>query len=405
MQNKIFLKIGYNTLIQIFGKGIAALLGLFTVALLTRYLGTGGYGNFTLVFAYLSFFSIIADLGLQVVIIREIAHKSNNEQQLYGTFFWLKLLLIIISTFFAIIFLFFFPYSFMQKIAIVIGSLAVGLSSLNGFGVAIFQAKLRLDLITLTDILSRVVNTLFIILFIHLKFNFYSIVFTVFLGNIAGSFLILLVLKKMRVFHFRFDKNYAKKLLMMAIPIGISLFFSTLYFKLDTVMLSVMRNMHEVGVYSLSYKILENIIVLWSFYMATLYPILSRYKANGNEKSYKKMIKVSVIILLVASSTIITICYFFAPFLISLLGGNNFSESILSFKILLFSIPVFFATNLFYFINLIKGRSKLLVFALSFSLIINFLLNLFFIPKLGYIGASYTTLITECLLLIFYLFI
>ena len=76
MKNSILYKIGFNTLIQFIGKAVSVLLGLATVALLTRYLGLAGYGNFTLVFAYMSFFGVFADFGLQLAIVRELSHLA-----------------------------------------------------------------------------------------------------------------------------------------------------------------------------------------------------------------------------------------------------------------------------------------------------------------------------------------
>jgi len=70
--NIIFYKIGLNTLIQIAGKIATVIFSIFTVSLLTRYLGLEGYGEFTLVFAYLAIFGVIADFGLHLSMIKII---------------------------------------------------------------------------------------------------------------------------------------------------------------------------------------------------------------------------------------------------------------------------------------------------------------------------------------------
>ena len=155
MKKNIFYKIGFNTLIQFSGKIITVVLGFLTVGLLTRYLGTSGYGDFTLVFAYMSFFGVFADFGLQLAIVRELSQKSIRAEKIYVTYFWIKLALIVASTVFALILLIFFPYSNSLKIGIVIGALAVGIGGLSWYGTAIFQSKVRLDLVTYIDILSN----------------------------------------------------------------------------------------------------------------------------------------------------------------------------------------------------------------------------------------------------------
>ena len=122
LMKSIFYRIGFNTAIQILGKGISIILGFITVGLLTRYLGQEGFGNFTLVFAYLSLFGIIADFGLQLTMVRELAKKESLPQSIYGTYFWLKVILVIFSTLLAIICLLFLPYSRFLKIGIIVAS-------------------------------------------------------------------------------------------------------------------------------------------------------------------------------------------------------------------------------------------------------------------------------------------
>jgi O-antigen/teichoic acid export membrane protein len=46
-------QVGRNTIVQVTGKVLGTILGLIVIALLTRYLGTEGYGQYTTVIAYL----------------------------------------------------------------------------------------------------------------------------------------------------------------------------------------------------------------------------------------------------------------------------------------------------------------------------------------------------------------
>jgi O-antigen/teichoic acid export membrane protein len=58
-------------------------------------------------------------------------------------------------------------------------------------------------------------------------------------------------------------------------------------------------------------------------------------------------------------------------------------------------VPSLFLNNIFYNIIVSFGKTKYLIQPLIISLIVNILLNLYAIPRYGYIGASYTTIITE----------
>jgi len=404
MKKNIFYKIGFNTLIQFSGKIITVVLGFLTVGLLTRYLGTSGYGDFTLVFAYMSFFGVFADFGLQLAIVRELSQKSIRAEKIYGTYFWIKLALIVASTVFALILLIFFPYSNSLKIGIVIGALAVGIGGLSGYGTAIFQSKVRLDLVTYIDILSRLVSVILIVIFIFIKLNFYYIVSTVLIGNLAAFLATIYLLKRNIKFDFKYDPKLAKKIIKWSIPIGLTSFFSLAYFKIDTIMLSVMKGSTDVGIYSLSYKILENILTLWGLYMASIYPIFSKYLAENDKKIFYKIFKNTMSIALISSILIVLIGFIFSDLIVGVFGGEKFDQSSIVLKILLFSVPIYFITNTFYNTFLSLKKVNYIICSMFFCLLLNFISNLFLIPRMGYIGAGISTVITELVMLIFYLY-
>lgn len=402
-KKSILYRVGFNTLVQFSGKIISVVLGFLTVGLLTRYLGTSRYGDFTLVFAYMSFFGVFADFGLQLAIVRELSQKSISAEKIYGTYFWIKLALIVASTALALILLIFFPYSSSLKIGIVIGALAVGIGGLSGYGTAIFQSKIRLDLVTYIDILSRLVSVVLILLFIYIKLNFYYIVSTVLIGNFAAFLATVYLLKRDIKFDFKYDPELAKKIVKWSIPIGLTSFFSLAYFKIDTIMLSIMKGSTDVGIYSLSYKILENILMLWGLYMASVYPLMAKFKGDSEQRNVLGLLKSSSLIAISLSFFIILLGFIFAPIIVNIFGGLNFGASVVPFKILLFSLPIFFINNILYNFYLVERKVKFIIMGLLFTLAINFSLNVFFISKYSYVGAAYVTIISEVALLLFYL--
>ncbi|MCX6792066.1 MAG: oligosaccharide flippase family protein, partial [Candidatus Gottesmanbacteria bacterium] len=141
--NSVFKKILINTSSQIGAKAVTVILGFLTVGLLTRYLGVAQYGVYNLVFAYLASFGIFADFGLQLSLVRNLSGER-TPIEIKSTYFVLKTVLILLSTFLAIIFLILFPYSPTIKMAIVVGSLAVGVGYMNGYGASVLQSKVKL---------------------------------------------------------------------------------------------------------------------------------------------------------------------------------------------------------------------------------------------------------------------
>lgn len=401
--NKDFYKIGINTFIQIVGKIASVIFSIFIVSFLTRYLGVDGYGKFTLVFAYLAVFGVLADFGLHLSMIKVLPKYEKNEKTIIGSYFVIRSLLIIVSMLIAIICLFFIPYSFETKTAIVIGALGVGIGILSGFGNAIFQLKLRIDLVTYIDIFGKIVTILFIYFFIQLNLNLYFIVSAILIGNIASLILAIHFLIKRKEFSLSFDKEIAFDLLSVSIPVGITSLLSLLYFKIDTILLSFFKSPSEVAYYGLSYKIFENLLILWGFYMASAYPILASTFTKHSE--FNKFIKQCIAVAIISSFLIILFGYIFSPYIIKLIAGEKFLYSSYSLRVLLFSIPLFFVNNIFYHVFLLRDKMWVLTKVLIGSLIFNILTNLVIIPRYSYMGTSYTTVITEFFTFVFYIYL
>lgn len=393
--NKILLKIGINTGIQLAGKAISVALSIISIFMLTRYLGSTGYGIFTLAFSYVSFFSIISDFGLQLTMVRELSQKQGDEAR-YGSFFLLKVFLTIVATISAIGALFFFPYSREIKMAITIATFAVGISSITTYGTAIFQSRVRMDLITLIDIITKIATVACIIVFVLAKLNIYYIIACVLLGNCIGLLIIGYLLRE--VFYFSLDIAHIKKIIIYSIPVGISSFIGLAYFKIDTIMLSLLRNTTEVGLYSVPYKVLENVLLVWGFYMASAYPMFARFHGERKRKNMKDLLVHSLIIAFCIAIPIILCVFIFAPFIISIFAGKGFNQSTASLRILIFSIPFLFVNNLLSDVYIVVKKNTVIIMGILFSLIVNVVLNLFLIPQYGFIGASYVTVISAMVL-------
>ena len=62
-----------NTIAQLAGKLSTVLISIFLIKILTNYLTIDEYGLYNKIYNYLSIFSVIADLGLYTITVREIS--------------------------------------------------------------------------------------------------------------------------------------------------------------------------------------------------------------------------------------------------------------------------------------------------------------------------------------------
>lgn len=75
----------------LFDKLIRMVLGLLVGAWVARYLGPAQYGELAYVLAYIAFFQAVANLGMDGIIVRDIARNPSVAEQILGTTFALRL--------------------------------------------------------------------------------------------------------------------------------------------------------------------------------------------------------------------------------------------------------------------------------------------------------------------------
>ena len=82
MAQSLTKKITYNTFFQISGKVGSTVIGLFTIAIITRYLGQAGFGQYTTIMTFLQFFGILVDMGLTLTTAQMISETGADEKKI-----------------------------------------------------------------------------------------------------------------------------------------------------------------------------------------------------------------------------------------------------------------------------------------------------------------------------------
>ncbi len=397
----IYSRIVLNTVSQLGSRAVAIVTGLVSVSLITRYLGPSQYGIFSLIFTYLSFFGELSDAGLNLKVVKDLSAPGKRKIDVYVT---TKALLIAASILLALIVLLFLPYDYTTKVGILVASVAVSIGYFTSFGTALLQAKLKMERVAVVDVLNKLVSLLFVWIFISMQLSIFYIIGSVIVSNIASFALMAYFVSREYEIGFTVDFGKTLRLIRSAVPIGVTTLISLFQFKIDTFFLSLMRSSADVGIYSLSYKLFENAIIFWGLYMASIYPLLSRYHEEHNKKKFDEFFTSSVNVLLLMSVAIIIAGYVFGAAFIGILGGEEYVQSVLPFRILLLALPFLFMNNLFYHGFLAEGRNRTNVLIMSIGLLVNVIANLLIIPVHGYNGAAATTVFTTGLVCTLYLY-
>lgn len=394
------LKLAANTLFQIVGKIISSGAAFIITILLARTYGPQGYGDFEKITAFVSLFYLMVDFGFNAIVLNKIKKQEDTKENLYGLVLATRIILGILIIFICLAIIPFLPgagsqgYSGFVKLGIILVSTTIFFQGLTTTNNLLFQESLRYDKSVLASSVGYLffLGLIYLITLYQLPLIFTLIAFILFfLIHILVSFYLTrsLVSRLSPIFNFSKILSLFKETL----PFGITLVFNVIYFRSDIVLLSILKPTVDVAYYGLAYRFFEFALVFPTFFNNAFYPLLLEAKQINLEKTKNLFLIASGFLFGIG---LVAALFFFllAPNLINLTSGS-FSQSIVSLKILSLSLPVFYLTNLFMWFLITFDKQKLLAPIYGFTMIINIVLNIYFIPHYSYLASSAITGITE----------
>jgi O-antigen/teichoic acid export membrane protein len=404
-------KVAFNTIAQILAKIITVAFGLALMILLTSHLGRDGYGDYMYILTLVVIFGSFTDWGTATIGVREAAKNPKKQDEILLNVCFVRLFLVCLGALLMIAAGYFLPlktaHPLLVRQGIFIGSLILMIFALKASFGLIFQTKLQMQKLAMADILASGLVLLLSWFFLKWQFGLTSLILAVLLANIIAVIVAGFLALRIINFKWHFNPAFLKKFLLESLPMGAILLMFTVDNKIDTVMLGSLKGSGAVGIYAVSYRIYDVLILGAAYLMNSLLPVISRYARQQGQAKLRIIYQKSFDVLFLMAIVVLILSFAFSPFIVKFLTQNNFSQfadSVLVLKIL--SLAIFFSyfnhLTGYTIVGLGKQRSYFSVafFALGF----NVLANLIIIPRLSYYGAALVTVLTEGLVLVITMF-
>ena len=390
-------KVAANTAAQVIGRLVGTALSLISVGVLTRYLGPAAYGNYSIAFLYATIATTLADFGIYSIGLREMSANPEKATGIANLTITLKTITQTALFMVVILVSLVLPYPPEVKAAVSLallgGLIATFISSIGLY----FQFKLKLYLSVIIELVVKLASVGLILWLVSKHASLLVLVganpVSMVLGLIVG--LILLWSQKYAL-RWGYNKADAIKLLRQSLPLGIVTILGYLHFRIDTIILSLLKSPYDVGIYSVAYKVIEIVIVLPAFFTGAIFPILSLYHAQKDPRFAGAVQRSFDFLCLLGLPMAFGIIATAKP-IILFIAGPSYMSAILPLQILMLAVFFGFINNLLGNLAIVLNlQSKVVRITLS-MLITNIVLNLFLISQFSYRGAAVTTVITEFL--------
>lgn len=372
------------------------LFPLITFPFATRVLGVDYYGNVSFGQSVISYFTLFSSLGIPTYGIRACAKVRDSKEKLSQTVKELLFLNILSTIFTYIVFiwsLFCIDKFNGNMTLLLISSLSI---ILNTIGVQwLFSALEQYTYITVRNIAFKIIMIFMMFVFVRgpQDYLLYALI-TVF-GGSASNILNYFYMWKFVDFKQTSKCNFKPHLKPIFIFFASSAAIN-IYTSLDSVMLGFLTTDREVGLYTASIRLKGALVGLVNSLGTVLLPRMSYYVEKGMKKEYTKLLTKSFNFILVISLPIVVFFIMYAQKCLIFISGNEFSAATQSMQIIIPTLLLIgLSTTISNQILIPHSKEHLVCLAVWISAFIDFILNLFLIPKFGAAGASLATLIAE----------
>lgn len=364
------------------------LFPLITFPYVSRVLGVAGIGRYQFACSIISYFNIIAMMGIATIGIREIAKAKGERGQLsqaFSSLITLNLLSTSIAVFLLIICL-----CVVSSFHEVKGMLLLGIANIfcNTFVIEwLFKGLEDFRYITIRGLLIRSVYVGCVLIFVRDADDCIIYFLLTTLVVVANS--IINIIYSRKYVDFSYKKIHIKPYIKPFLILGIYQILTAMYLSFNVIFLGSKCGDIEVGYYSTATKLYGLIMSFFTAFAGVMLPRMSSLIEYGEKEEFGRLSSKSIDFLLLFSIPIIVITEVYAPVIINLMAGPGYEGAILPMRIVmpLMLIIGYEQIVVIQMLTPLRKDNAILINSVvgaSIALLLNFTI----VPKYGCVGSA-----------------
>lgn len=388
---------GRNVLLKTLGEVLARLSFLLLFLVAARLLGAQEYGRYNHATSLTGLALVGMDLGLNTLLVRQVARRPQDLGHFAGTLLLIKSLLALLVLGLLALGLHLSGRPLGLVLTVALAQALWGLAELGFAGLNALEAMGQEAWI---KTVARLAALLAAGGLLWAGAGPWGLVAGVGLANLLALLLALGVLRRRVAFTLRLEAGFLRRLFCDGLPLALSGVFIVFYSRLDMVLLEVMgRSFGEIGWYAAAVRVVDGVGILPGLVAAAFLPVLASLAGRQPEqlaRLYRQGLRLLLLLGLPAGLGLFMVR---AP-LTELVFGPAYAPTAQVFAWLAPNLALIFVNYLQLTVLTALGRQRLGALATAGALVVNVALNLWWIPTHGILGAAAATLATEVVLLL-----
>lgn len=389
--------LGVNALLNSLQTILSLIFPLITFPYASRILSVDGMGKFNFSNSIVSYFSLIASLGISTFAIREGAKYRDDREKISkfaSRVFTFNLASTLIAYIALAITLFVAPALHKYLTSILLLSISIILTTLGTDWVyTIFE---EYGYLTLRNIIVKILSMILLFVFVRSSDDYLNYVGISVFASVGSNILNFIYARKLCDIKIdtHFDwKSYAVPIFtIFAVTVAIQIYVSS-----DVTILGFLKNDYVVGIYSTSVKIYCIIGSLLMAIQVVTIPRLAMLMGQHRMREYRRVMSQLFNTFLLILLPGMTGLFMVSPEIIYIIAGPKYIASSTSLRILVFAMLGSGTSGIFGQCALMPAkRERKNLISSATSAVLNIVLNFILIPFLSYDGAALTTVLAEC---------
>jgi O-antigen/teichoic acid export membrane protein len=378
---------------QLFGRAFNLALGVVVTAVIARLLGQGGFGEWSSVLVVAQIAAYLSDLGIDQVGVERAAAEPEREAHWIGATVALRALVSIPATLISVVAVILVSEGSEMLVAGVIVSMTILLSGPNTVS-ALLQLRLRNDLnVAVTTVLSVVWGAGAILVAI-LGGGLIALAVAFLVAELAATLLQLVLVLRRGEISLLGSRELWRPLARVGMPLAIAGVLVLSYARIDQLLILEINGAKEAGLYAAVYRILEQLGFFPLTVALTLLPLVSAAHPEDPVR-VRRLFQTATDYLAMGSLPALGFSLVASTQAITLLFGSDFAAAAPALPILMGAFVLicfgYLSGNM---VLVLKQQRRFMLNACA-GLVINVGLNLYLLPRYGFLAAAWVTLATE----------
>lgn len=364
----------------------------------SRILMADGIGQVNFFQSIISYFTLIACLGIPTYAIRKVARLKDDPAQLSHT---VTEILIFNSILTFVVYLVALTVgAFVAKISVdyplfILMSLSIGLTSMGCEW--FYQGREDFKYITVRGIIVKTIATILMFVLVRDKqdvlwYGLYTVV-----GSVGGNVFNMVRLRKfVKRKHIRRSQLRPMRHMRPALKVFMIYAMTTIYLQFNTIMLGFIDDSASVGYYAGATRIMRIAIEIVAALGVAMLPRMSQYIKAGDQIKFAEMAQKAYGFVIALTLPMALGMAIVSPILIPIFCGDSYEPAILTLSIVAPAIIAIGIANVLSVQILYPQEKENLILRASFvGLIVSIVSNLILIPVLSQNGAAISLVLTE----------